>query len=133
MLTGRSVNSGAGFLKTRFLIVILSLAGLLPLMLVSSEIYPTDSDYGQLLSYRLPSTDKVINYFTDTEHQNNPVIAIDNTYYDSDWDFKFTIYALKNYFEHYNSFSVTFHSEPENSFNYTSYYGFSPLRSPPLV
>jgi len=133
MLTGRYVNLETKFLTTRFLIVILSLAGFLSLILVSSEIYSTDSDYGQLLGYRSPSTDKVINYFTDSEHQNNPVIAIDNTYYDSDWDFKYTVHALKNYFEHYNSFSVTFNSEPENSFNYTSYYGFSPLRSPPLV
>ena len=133
MLTNRSVTTDFGFSAKRLLIAILSITGLLSLLLVSTKIYHSDSDYGKLLGYVLYSPDSIINHVSGDEQQNSPVIAIDSTYYDSDWDFKNIVYVLKDYSENEINFFATFYIEPENSFNYTSYYGFSPLRSPPLV
>ena len=133
MLTGRSGKPDIEFPTQRSLIAIISLAGLLSLFLVSANICPADSEYDKLLGYVLPSSESITSYISDGKHQNNPVIAIDNSYYDSDWDIKNLIYSLNDCCEYNSNFFVTFYIEPENSFNYTSYYGFPPLRSPPLV
>lgn len=65
--------------------------------------------------------------------QKKPAVALEDTYYDSDWNLKNYPHGIKGLKEFKNYSFTILHFKPANSFNYSTYYGFSPLRSPPAL
>lgn len=135
MLKDRQSNSDTSYPTNKMLTAMLSILVFLSIILLTLSFSPYDSVSSYTEADTLPISVKtqVYHEFSNDNSHSNPVIAVENTYYDSDWDLKNITYALKEFNEDFSGFSVIPHNDSGNSFNYTNYYGFSPLRSPPAV
>ena len=135
MLKDRQSLSDTNYPTDKMLTAMLSILGCLSLILLTLSYNPDDSTGSLIKADTLPLSVKseIYNELHNDNSHSNPVIAVENTYYDSDWDLKNLTYALKEFNEYFSGFSVISHNDSGNAFNYTNYYGFSPLRSPPAL